>query len=386
MAKRRGNNEGSISPRSNGTWRAQVTIQGQRLSFTAKTRRECQEWIKQTQKLVDNGITFAGCRQCLADHLTGWLSNEEPAMRRKTMMHYSQLIRDYVVPYIGQITLGNLRTWHLQELYTHLTSQGVGIPTIRKVHKLLHSSLELAVETGTIGRNPASYAHPPKEPFSEMKILDEIQVNRFLVSIIGHKWEALFHLAITTGMRRGELLGLKWDDMDWDKRTITVQRQLALPDEAGAEFISLKTKSGKRSVLLGEKSILVLRDHYERQQLRRQAARNEWVDHCLIFTNSKGWPICPGHLIRVFQELLNAAGLPKIRFHDLRHTAASLMLNNSISPIVVSQRLGHSKASTTLDLYGHLLPSMQAEAAELIDDLVTPITLRSIAPELHPDQ
>jgi len=386
MTRRRGNNEGSISPRSNGTWRAQVTVQGRRLSFTAKTRRECQEWIKQTQKLGDNGITFAGCRQCLADRLTGWLTNEEPAMRRKTMMHYSQLIRDYVVPYIGQITLGNLRTWHLQELYTHLTSQGVGIPTIRKVHKLLHTSLELAVENRIIGRNPASNAHPPREPLSEMKILDEKQVNHFLVSIIGHKWEPLFHLAITTGMRRGELLGLKWDDIDWSNHTVTIQRQNARQEGTGADFMSLKTRSGKRSVLLGEKTVLILRDHYERQQLRRQATGNGWVDHGLIFTNTKGGTISVCHLYRVFKELLKAAGLPMVRFHDIRHTSASLLLNTGIAPIVVSQRLGHSKASTTLNIYGHLLTSMQAEAAELIDELVTPITLRSIAPELHPDQ
>jgi len=201
---------------------------------------------------IHQGLSPWKKRQASLGALTGWLTNEEPAMRRKTTMHYSQLIRDYVVPYIGQITLGNLRTWHLQELYTHLTSQEVGVPTIRKVHKLLHSSLELAVETGTIGRNPASYAHPPREPMSEMKILDENQVNQFLVSIIGHKWEALFHMAITTGMRRGELLGLKWDDVDWIKRTVTIQRQLAPPDNTGFSFLSLKTKIGKRSLLLGE--------------------------------------------------------------------------------------------------------------------------------------
>ncbi len=347
---------------------------------------DCQEWIKQTQEQVDNGMTFAGYRQCLTDYLTSWLTNEAPTMRRKTMMHYSQLIRDYIAPYIGKVTLGNLRTADLQELYTQLINRKVGIPTIRKVHKLLHSSLGLAVETSLIGRNPASYAHPPRESMSEMKILDEQQVNQFLVSIIGHKWEALFHLAITTGMRRGELIGLKWDDVDWIKRTITIQRQLSPPDNTGVRFLSLKTKSGKRSVKLGEKTILVLRDHYERQQLRRQAAGNGWIDCGLIFPNTKGVPISACHLYRVFQELLEAAGLPKIRFHDLRHTSASLMLNNDIPPIVVSRRLGHSKASTTLDLYGHQLPSMQAEAAELMDNLVTPITLHSIAPKLHPDQ
>ncbi len=208
MARRRGNNEGSIFTTSDGTWRTQVSIQGKRYSCTAKTRRLCQEWIKNTLKLADNRTIFAGTQKRMDEHLTSWLTNQEPSMRPKTETHYRQLLKDNVLPFIGQITLGNLRAWHIQELYTQLTRQGVGIHTIRKVHKLLQSALESAVEMDILSLNPASSAHPPKEPVSEMKTLDETGINQFLVTISTHKWEPLFYLACTSGMRRGELLVL----------------------------------------------------------------------------------------------------------------------------------------------------------------------------------
>lgn len=383
MARRRGNNEGSIFPTVNGTWRAQVTIQGHRLSVTAKTRRECQEWIKKTIGQIDRGMTFDNTKQTLANYLNDWLTLQRTVFRETTWMHYSQLIRAYVKPGIGQITLKDLRTEHIQRLYTLLLNKEVGAYTIQKIHTLLHSSLNLAIETGVIGRNPVSYTHPPKTPDTEMAILNENQVSKFLLSIIGHRWEAVFHLALVTGMRQMELLGLKWDDLDWIRQTIKVERQLARQDKTGLKFLGPKTKFGKRTVALGDKTILVMRSHYERQQAERQVAGDNWVENGLIFTNSIGGAIYPRNLLREFYKILKIAGLPKIRFHDLRHTAASLMLNAGIPVIVVSRRLGHSKASITLDIYGHLIPTMQTEAADLIDELVTPIKLQPIAHELH---
>jgi len=385
MTRRRGNNEGSIHQRANTTWRAQVTIQGQRLSYTAKSRRECQDWIRKTHDQIDNGMTYASTKKCIADYLFGWLMSEKSVMRKSTWDHYNQLTQSYITPKIGQVMLKDLRTEHTQALYNSLINQNVGFYTIRKIHILLHSALQKAVETGIIARNPASYAHPPEAPVSEKGILNESQVNQFLVSIMGHRWEALFHLAIVTGMRQMELLGLKWDDLDWIRQTIRVERQLARPDKTGMRYLPPKTRFGKRTIALGEKTIQILRNHYNYQHREQQRTGIKWVEHGLIFSNSIGGPINPRNLLREFKKLLTNAGLPDIRFHDLRHTAASLMLNNGIPPIVVSRRLGHSKASITLDVYGHLIPSMQTDVADIIDDLVTPIELHPIAPELHPN-
>ena len=194
--------------------------------------------------------------------------------------------------------------------------------------------------------------------------------------------ESILQLAETTGMRQLELLGLKWIDLDWIKQTIKVERQLART-ESRNEFASLKSKFGRRTVSLGSKTIEVLRSQYKRQHAVRQAAGDLWTENDLIFTNATGSPLDPRNLLRDFKKLLRGAGLPIIRFHDLRHTAASLMLNHNVPVLVVSRMLGHSRPSITLDVYGHLIPSVQAEVAEKMDELITPIELISCT-RLHP--
>jgi integrase len=197
-----------------------------------------------------------------------------------------------------------------------------------------------------------------------------------LVAAKGHRWEALYHLAIVTGMREAELLGLKWTDLDWIRKYLKVERQLQRADGNGVQFTPPKTWYGNRSVALGENTIEVLHTHYERQQVERLAVSKTSEEYGLIFTTSNGTPIHQRNLMRDFNALIKQTGLPPIRFLDLRHTAASLILNPDIPVIVVSRRLGYARTSITLDVYGHLLPSMQAEAAELIDGLVTPTEVK----------
>jgi len=377
MTRRRGNNEGCLHQKVNGSWKAAVTLQGKRLYKTYKTRQEAQEWLKNTLRQIDDGMTYSSATTRLAEYLTDWLTFKKSIMRPSTWSHYKQLTHSYIIPNIGKIKLKELRTENVQKFYNLLSKHDVGAPTIQKIHKLLRSAVGNAVASGTLPHNSVSFAHPPGDPPQEMKVLDESQVSQFLIFIAGHRWEALYYLAIATGMRRGELLGLKWEDIDWLKQTVKVARQIRPGDQS---FQPLKTRFSRRTITIGAKTIQVLRDHYERQQETRKAAGRKWVENGLVFTNTHGGPLCANHMTQVFQGLLEACGLPKIRFHDLRHTAASLMLNNGIPPIVVSRRLGHSKASTTLDVYGHLLDSMQNEAASLMDDLITPVKLFPIVP------
>jgi integrase len=375
MAKKRGNNEGSIHRRPTGTWRAQVTLNGRRLSFTADTRHDCQEWLKKTSGQIDGGLTFASTRITLGEFLSGWLSSLKPSKRPRTWTHYEQVSRTYILPNLERIKVKDLRPEHIQSLYDGMLDKGVGVFTVLKVHTVLHSALSHAVRTGVIGRNPASLTILPKEPADEMKILDESQVSQMLVAAQDSRLEVLLHLAVVTGMRQMELLGLKWTDLDWVNQTIKVERQLLRPDGEGVKFGPPKTKFGKRSLALGSTTIAVLRSHYEGQHNERKSTGDNWHEYGLIFPNSLGGPIHPRNLLRDFKKLLRDVGLPVIRFHDLRHTAASLMLNHGIPVIVVSRRLGHAKPSITLDIYGHMIPGMQAEAAEKMDQLVTPVML-----------
>ncbi|HSF82485.1 MAG TPA: site-specific integrase, partial [Anaerolineales bacterium] len=265
-------------------------------------------------------------------------------------------------------------------------SDSVGVPTINKIHIMLHSALGYALRAGLVNRNVTDAAIPPKAPAKEMKIIDESQVSQMLIAARGSRLEALLHLAVATGMRQMELLGLKWNDLDWVKQTLKIERQLVRSKSGSVEFVPPKTKHGRRTVALGSHTIEVLRQQYEKQLAERKAAGDRWSEHGLIFTTKNGTPIHYRNLLRDFKILLRNAGLPVIRFHDLRHTAASIMLNHGIPVIVVSRRLGHAKPSITLDVYGHLIPSMQAEAAQKIDELITPVEVTQLhptAPDLH---
>ena len=373
MAKKRGNNEGTIHRRSSGSWRAQVTLDGRRLSFTGTSRQECADWLKKITRQIDDGMTFANTKISLGDYLSGWLESIKTSTKPRTWIHYEQLVRKFVQPFLGQIKIMNLRADHIQTFYNQLQQQGVGVYTIRKTHAVLHSALSQALRLNIIGHNPASAAIIPRKPAGEMRILDESQISQMLVAARDTRLEPILQLAVTTGMRQMEILGLNWTDCDWITHTIKVERQLVRPEEKDAQFASPKTKYGRRTISLGSRSIEILHDHFERQNSERIKAGEKWRENGLIFTNAEGGPLDPRNLLRDFKRLLLHAGLPLIRFHDRRHTAASLMLNHNIPVLVVSRMLGHARPSITLDVYGHLMPSMQAEAAEKVDALLAPI-------------
>lgn len=373
MTKRRGNQEGSIHQRPNGRWRAQISLDGKRLSFSAKTRQECQEWLKRIQTQIDAGMTFTGAQQTLQELLEGWLLTIKPSIRPTTWYQYNMNIHRHIEPVLGKIRLKDLRLDQIQQFYEYKLKVGTGKRTVEVLHSTLHSGLKHAVRMGLIGRNPTDAVIPPRPESKEMKFLDESQVSQFLLAARHNRNEALFHLAIATGMRQSELLGLQWSDLDWQKKTLTVQRQAKRTDRQNGYFAPLKTKAGRRTIVLGEKTIEKMREHLNRQEDERIKVGDKWEDNNLIFPSAIGTPLDQFNLSRWFKDILHQAGLPDIRFHDLRHTAASLMLNHGVPAIIVSKRLGHAKVSITLDIYGHLMPEMQNEAAEMIDEIITPV-------------
>ena len=376
MAKKRANGEGTVNKLPSGSWCAQLSLEGKRMSKAFATQKEALTWIRKMRGQVDEGLTYAYTKLTLGEFMKDWLTSTQSSKRPSTWKQQSQATKKHILPRLGAIKLTSLKAEHIQAFYNKLLEEGTGIYTILKIHDILRSALQHANRLGILNRNPASVVNVPKAPAKEMAILDESQVSQFLVSVTGHRWEALFVLAIGTGARQMELLGLKWSDVDWTRQTIKIERQLQRPDRSEARFAAPKTRYGKRTIPLGERSIAILRNHYRLQQAEQKAAGDAWQDNGLIFTTSNGTPIHPRNLLRDFKILLRNAGLPEIRFHDLRHTAASLMLNNGIAPIAVSRRLGHAKASITLDVYGHLIPTMQAEVADKIDDLVIPIAVQ----------
>lgn len=379
MTGKRGNGEGSIHRRSNGTWRAQVSLNGHRLSTTADTRSECQAWLKKTLLQVDNGLTMDGAQTSLESYLQQWLQTVKPALRLTTWNLYQHIVVSHIIPYLGSAKLKDLRPEIIQRLYDSRQAAGTGSRTIQLVHVVLHNAMSHAVRLGILPRNPTEATYRPISQHDEAKIYDEGQISQFLVAAKGERNEALYHLAIATGMRQAELLGLKWSDVDWIKNTVRVQRQLRRDFRDGEMFISPKTKAGRRTIELGPKTVEILRQHWERQGEERRKCGELWQDNDLVFPSRVGTPMDYSNLVKSFKQVIYCAGLPEIKFHSLRHTAASLMLNHGIPVLIVSRRLGHSKVSVTLDIYAHMIPEMQHDAAVLMDELITPVEI-----QLHP--
>jgi integrase len=380
MAKKRGNNEGSIYKRKNGTWRALVTIQGKRITHSAKSKREGQEWIRKMLDEIENGLLFESTEITLDTFMQDWLISIEPSLRFNTFTQYQQVTNQHILPNLGKMRLRDVKPEHIQRLYNFLIRNGSSHRTVQLVHSIIHRALVTAVKLGLISRNPDDATTPPKPKKKEMRFFDEDQIHKLLITAESShdRFIALYHLAISTGMRQGELLGLKWIDIDWEARSLQVQRQVTRKKGGGLTFSQPKTKSGIRRIDLGKRTISILQKHQKNQFEESLQVGEKWQDQDLVFPSSIGTIMNRNNLRRKYISLLRKANLPELRFHDLRHTAASLMLNNNVPVIIVSRRLGHAQPSITLDVYGHLIPTKQKEVASLMDELLTPIQLQII--------
>jgi integrase len=376
MAKRRANNEGTLYHRQDGLWCAQVSLNGYRLSKYGKTQRECRDWIKATLAQIDSGLTYNGTRITLEHFVQAWLNGLGLSRREKTIFQYRQIAQNYILPSLGMMRLQDIRPVHLHKMYLAYRESGTGARTLQLIHAVLHNALNQAVREGILLRNPADAVERPKVEPKEFKVFNEEQARQFLLTTAGHRNEALFYLALTTGMREGELLGLKWSDVDWIKGTLKVQRQLQRLGHKGLTFVPPKTKSGIRQIKLGQGMLDRLVEHRKRQDHERTVRGSRWQENDMIFPSSIGTPMEAHHIFDEFKELLAKAGLPDMRFHDLRHTALSLMIDMGVAITTVQQRAGHSKASVTTDIYGHAMSKSQEKAAEQIEELITPIAVK----------
>ena len=367
MAKKRGHGEGSMYKRKDGFWVAALMLQGHRLVKYFKTQREARDWLQETRVQVQNGLTLAAAQITVASFLRKWLTNYQDSIRPKTYQQYRQIINQYLVPGIGTVKLKDLRPDQIQTFYTQQSREGKSLRTILLIHSVLHRSLNQALRWGLVGRNPAQAVNRPRLRKKEMHTLDENQVRILLETARGSRWEMLFWMAVTTGLREGELLGLKWSDLDWVTRRLSVQRQLQRLKDRGLVFSSPKSQAGERAVLLSMDTIKRLRGHHVVQYYEKLFAENRWQENDLIFPSTVGTPLDPRNLIRNFKAILRQAELPDIRFHDLRHTAATLMLQQGIHPKVVQERLGHADIALTLNTYSHVLPDIQEEAVQKMD-------------------
>jgi integrase len=372
---KRGNGEGSIYFRqSDEKWVGSITLENRkRRVFYGKTRKEVQEKLKVALREQQQGTLVTAPRQTLAQFLIDWLENsQKQSVRPRTYERYEELVRLHIAPALGRYELQKLSAQHLQAFYAKKAEEGLSATTINHFHNVLHKALDTAMKWDLVARNVCDLVSPPRRKRYEVHPLTLDQVHKLLTVVEGHEMEALFKLALATGLRRGELMGLKWQDINLDTGTLQVCRILSrVPSKMpGKGYVEAepKTQKSRRSVVIAPYALEALKHHRERQLEAKIKVGPLWQDHDYVFCTSIGTHLNPTRdMLDQLKALLKKAELPDIRFHDLRHSAATLLLSVGVHPKVVQEILGHSQISITIDVYSHVLPGMQQDAMSRLD-------------------
>jgi integrase len=377
VKRRRPAGDGLVRQRTDGRWEGAIDHgyrDGRRFRqhVYAKTQAELLEKMAAARRQKREGAMPAvGGMRTLARFLREWLANTKPTLRIRSYERYAGVVANHLAPPpFGSTKIDRLTPQHVQSLLDAKRAAGLAPRSIAAIRMILGRALGQAVRWQMLTRNVASLVQAPKAPHAEMKVWAPEQVRVFLSACEGEPLEALYWLALSTGMRRGELLGLKWDDIAFDTGRLSVQRSIGRA-KGGLVIDAPKTARGRRQVKLIGPAIAALRAHKARQAEIRLREGPEWRDGGFVFTTSIGTVIDPRNLDDDYRRMVARAGLPMIRFHDLRHSAATTALLQNIHPKIVAEMLGHSRVSVTLDLYSHVLPDMQDEAAMKIEAALT---------------
>jgi integrase len=330
---------------------------------------------KLNQALAERGkgLVFDAEAMTVAQYMNRWLVDcAQNRLAHRTYDAYEQRVRDHINPTIGRIKLAKLSPANVQALYTSKLKGGLSSGTVRAIYAVLNSALEQAVRWNMIPRNPAAAVNPPKLRQEEMTVLDAAQARRFLDAARGDRFECLFVLALTCGLRRAELCGLRWSDVYLEKKTLRVNRQLQRMRDGGGLYFTQPKNASRRTIKLPETAINALRSHRKRQLEQQLRAGSNWQENGLVFTTIKGTPVDAQNITkRSFKNILKRAGLPDIPLHALRHTCATLLLSKGVHPTYVQKLLGHQSIRLTLDLYSHWMPPMGEQTAMAMEEALS---------------
>ena len=339
------------------------------------TKKDAEHKLAEMLHQIDTGGFVKPGKVTVAEFLERWLDEYvRPNLAPRTTEGYEHIIRRHIIPRLGSILLTQLKSDHLQKYYADLQTKGrlggksgLSPRTVRYVHVTLHAACKSAVRWGLLSRNPADTVDPPRHEQHEMHILDEPQVKALLEAARSTPYYALFYLALYTGMRRSELLALRWCDIDLILGEVSVARSLHRLKDGRIVFGSPKTAKGRRMIALPPTASVVLRNHREQQKAIFAILGRPLEESDLVFCQTDGHPTLPDTVTHAWIKLVRRVGLEHIRLHDLRHTHASLMLKQGIHPKIVQERLGHASIGITLDTYSHVVPGLQAAAAARFD-------------------
>jgi integrase len=375
MMGRRGNGEGSIRKRKDGRWEGRYTVHSEegrkQRTVYGSTRREVSEKLTEAIAGRDKGLVFDAGKLTVGDHLQRWLEDMvKPSASHRTYSTNAQQVRTHIAPTLGRIKLKGLRKAHIDRLYREMLDSGLSPSTVRRVHAVLHRALEEAVKGDLIPRNPAAYANKPKVKLEEPEPLEASQAAAFLKAAKGDRFEALYILCLMCGLRQGEALALHWRDIDLDGGTLRVNLQLQRVRGGGGLQFSQPKNASRRTVGLPQRAVSALRSHRKRQ-LEEKLRAPDYEYAGLVFASGKGTPLDAQNVVnRYYKPLLKRAGLPPIRFHDLRHSCLSLLAQRG-EPIRDLQALaGHATAAFTLQRYTHHYDASAKRTADAMSKIM----------------
>ena len=378
MAKRRPQGDGTIRKRSDGRWEARIIIghknDGSPMykSAFAKTQKSALKQLHQLLDLYRDVDLTEECRMTLGEWLDKWMDEYMMfTLRESTLESYGCLIRNQVKPFIGNKPLSSLTTSEMQKFYNKIKKEGrvrehpihgktLADSMVRGIHMMLHEALDMAVKERLIVKNPTNGTTVPKCNYAEKQVLVDSQLDTFLAAIEAYpEWVDFFYTEVMTGLRKGEICGLKWSDVDFESGKLRVQRAVTR-QKGGIRIGETKTDTGMRVIVLPPSVLDMLR-------LRKTEALSEWIFYKL--TNPCE-PMSPDAAYRKLKIILKNAELPLIRFHDLRHTFATHATDGGVDPKTLSGILGHTNASFTLDTYTHVTTDMQKKASAVVGNMM----------------
>jgi integrase len=372
MAKR-GNGEGSIFQRkSDKKWIASITLEnGKRKVFYGKTKKEVTEKLIKARSEQQQGLLSVNSKTKMSEYIEGWLESYKRSVRPNTHQRACEIMRLHVLPTLGNLQLDKLTPRHLDRLYTKKLEE-LSPTTVQTIHNTIHKALSDAIKQGILLINVSERVEAPRKNEYEARVFSEEEIQAFLLSIQNHPLYVLLLMDVAIGLRRGEIVGIQWRDLDLKKGIVQVRRAIVRrPTELGGGYAEapLKTKKSRRSIMLPASIVAILEQYRAQQMSIVQQSGQQWDEQRWLFCKPDGNHLNPQHdVYEVFKELLKKAGLPNIRFHDLRHTAATMHLGMMTNPKIVQEILGHSQISVTMDAYSHVLPPMHKNAMESINE------------------
>lgn len=376
MAKRRAHGEGSVVQLADGTWRAVVPIGGGRRKWVrGKTRAEVVRKASELKAKRDQGLPVTTGSATVGEYLDAWLADAAPSLRTGTYRSHESSVRIHLKPGIGRHRLDQLGPAHVQRLMNDLSAGGLSSSSVIRIHATLRRALTQAERWGLVARNVAKLVDLPSLKRPEIEPFTSDEAREFLALLKGHRMEALYSVAISLGLRQGEALGLRWSDVDLDNRVLNVRHQLQTKPRGGdIEWLTetrglVPTKSHRSRRLLPIPVPLAdqLRLHRANQSRDRLMAGDRWVEHDLVFPTRHGMPYDGVNITHRFQAFLAEHGLPRRRFHDLRHSCGSLLAAQGVPLHEVQAILGHAQLSTTM-IYVHSVPEGMRRATDQMGD------------------